>query len=174
MNQDNNLEKKGHEGRDDLAGEHKFGDTGQMVLFVVFLIVWVTDSFVFHYSNQFAGYIPLYLRIVLGAIFILVSLYLFIASHTVIFHKIRETPMVVDKGVFGRVRHPMYLAAILLYLGLICFTISIASIIIWIIILLFYNFIAGYEEKILIEKFGDDYKNYMQRVRRWIPRLRIK
>jgi len=31
--------------RDDLAGEHRLGDAGQLILFLVFMAVWITDSF---------------------------------------------------------------------------------------------------------------------------------
>lgn len=36
-------------GRDDLTGEHKFGDMGQLIIVILFFIVWVLDSFVFKY-----------------------------------------------------------------------------------------------------------------------------
>ena len=40
-----------HADREDLAGEHKAGDAGQLIFLFVFLIVWVLDSFVLKYST---------------------------------------------------------------------------------------------------------------------------
>jgi hypothetical protein len=46
-------------------GEHPSGDVGQMILLVVFLIVWLGDSFIYHKSTFLSVYVPLYLRLVL-------------------------------------------------------------------------------------------------------------
>lgn len=83
----------------------------------------------------------------------------------------RETPEVVDKDVFGMVCHPIYLAAILFYLGMIMFTFSLFSIGVWIIIIIFYHLISRYEEDLLLKKFGKEYEDYMKRVPMWFPRL---
>jgi hypothetical protein len=57
---------KRHEKRKDLAGEHVFGDLGQIILLVIFLAVWITDFFFVKYSTQFSEYAPLYIRIPLA------------------------------------------------------------------------------------------------------------
>jgi len=36
---------------EDLTGEHRLGDAGQLVLFIIFMAVWITDSFFFKYSS---------------------------------------------------------------------------------------------------------------------------
>ena len=89
----------------------------------------------------------------------------------IVFGENREKPAVIRKGVFNLVRHPIYLGAILLYLGLIILTLSLAATVVWIITILFYHFISRYEEKLLLEKFGKDYEEYMREVPMWIPRL---
>jgi len=54
--------------RDDLTGEHRLGDAGQLILFLIFLAVWITDSFFFKYSSFLNNYIPPAVQITLGAI----------------------------------------------------------------------------------------------------------
>jgi hypothetical protein len=40
------LKRSEHAGRTDLAGEHPFGDAYQLILLVLFLLIWGLDSFV--------------------------------------------------------------------------------------------------------------------------------
>jgi len=132
----------GHGERKDLAGEHPWGDVGQIVLFVIFVAVWVPDSFFFTYTTLVAAYVPLYVRIPLSAAVLAVSAYFALAGHRIIFDEEREVPVVIDQGVFGTVRHPLYFSVILFYLGLLLLTLSIAAVVVWAVIILFYNFIA--------------------------------
>ena len=160
-----------HAKREDLIGEHPSGDMGQIILLVIFLAVWIIDSFLIKYSTFLANTIPLYIRIPVAVFVLFVGLYLAKKSTDIIFKTIREEPSVVNHGVFSKVRHPMYLAALLFYVGLFLFTLSMISFIIFIIIFLFYNFIAKHEEKMLTDKFGKDYTNYMENVSRWFPKF---
>ena len=78
----------------------------------------------------------------------------------------------VTTGVFAKMRHPMYLSLILMYLGL-----AIAWGIVWMFpASLFFTaqtvMTAVKEEKFLLSKFGAGYEKYMQDVPwRFIPRL---
>ena len=159
-----------HKNRDDLIGEHTFGDLGQLILLVIFLIIWILDSFIFKYSIQFLKIVPLYINLPVSIIVLILSFYLARTSLKIVFGERRDPPEVITKGVFGWVRHPVYLSALLLYIGLIISTLSIFSFLFWIIIFIFYNYIASHEEKILTAFFGTDYKDYMKKVPRWIPK----
>ncbi len=171
MASDEKLDRKGHEGREDLIGEHRWGDAGQMILLIVFLILWVVDSFVMHYSTFLTAYIPLYVRLPLGIIILAGAFLLARAGLNVVFGEIREKPTVIKKGVFGVIRHPVYLGAILLYPGLFIATLSVISMANWLLIIMFYHMIARYEESLLLEELGDDYAQYKRDVPMWIPRL---
>ena len=162
---------KKHHDRPDLAGEHSLGDIGQIILLLIFLAVWITDSFIFKYSTFIAESSSLYVRIIVAAGILLYSGFLAMSGLKIIFGEIREKPMVIRKGVFGRVRHPIYLGSILLYLGLIVLTLSIISAIIWVFIVAFYYYISKYEEKILLKEFGSEYEEYMNEVPMLIPRI---
>ena len=65
----------------------------------------------------------------------------------------------------------MYLAAILLYLSFLIFKLSLAALVVWLVTFIFYHFIARYEEKLLLERFGEEYETYKLKVPMWIPKL---
>jgi protein-S-isoprenylcysteine O-methyltransferase Ste14 len=77
-----------------------------------------------------------------------------------------QTTVLVDSGVYAVVRHPQYLAGILLSLALILITQDwfIATIGVVAVVLNYLDALRADQE--LIEKFGDDYKRYMQTVPR--------
>ena len=54
--------------RDDLIGEHKVGDAGQLILACLFLAVWIADSFFFKYTTFLNQYIPPSVKIPLGIV----------------------------------------------------------------------------------------------------------
>ena len=164
--------RKTHQDREDLAGEYKFGDTGQLILLVVFLIVWATDSFLLRVSTFLSGYIVWYIQVPLGVLIMFTSGYLAQNGLKTVFGETRDEPRVIDKGVFGLVRHPIYLGAILFYLAMIMFSISLLAITVFLIIITFYNYLARYEERLLLNKFGREYEEYMNRVPMWFPWLR--
>jgi len=58
----------------------------------------------------------------------------------------------------------------LFYGGLCLLTLSIFAMIVWVVIIGFYHYLARYEEKLLLDRFGADYKSYMNQVPMWIPR----
>jgi protein-S-isoprenylcysteine O-methyltransferase Ste14 len=164
----------GHENRDDLAGEHRFGDAGQLILLAVFLVTWIIDSFVLRYSTFAVQYVSAYVRISLGVVFLGLSIFLVREGMRIVFGEKREKPAVIAKGVFGQMRHPLYLGSILFYVGLWSFTFSLFSALLVVIIIVFYHFIARHEEKLLLAKFGEKYVQYMRSVPMWVPRLRVR
>lgn len=155
--------------RNDVAGEHPFSDTGQLILLLVFLAVWVVDSFILRYSTFIARYISLFIRIPLTVGFLCCAAYLTKKGMDAVHGKAETESGVFKNGVFGLVRHPVYLGSIVFYLGLLISTLSIFAAIILVIIIIFYHCIAKYEEKLLLHKYGEDYEEYMKSVPMWIP-----
>ena len=149
-------------------GEHPHSDSGQLVLLVLFLAVWVVDSFFLRFSTFPAAWIPLLPRLVLTAALLVAAVLLVRAGHTVIGHD-DERQGLVTTGAFRYVRHPLYLGSMLFYLGLLLATFSLASLGLFVVIAIFYNYIAGYEERLLEERFGQDYARYRERSGRWLP-----
>jgi protein-S-isoprenylcysteine O-methyltransferase Ste14 len=69
------------------------------------------------------------------------------------------------------VRHPLYFGSILVYLGLTFSTASLFCLGLLVVAILFYNYIAGYEEKLLEIKLGQTYIAYKENTGKWMPRF---
>ena len=167
-----NINKGHHPDRKDLPGEHRWGDAGQLILLIIFMIIWILDSFVYNLTTYPADHIPHWIRIGAGGLSLIIAFLLAMTGLRIVFGEIREIPAVIEKSVFGMMRHPIYLGAILLFTGLFLLTLSLASGAVLLIILIFYHLIARYEERILIHTFGDAYRAYMSRVPMWLPKIR--
>lgn len=161
-----------HDQRKDLAGEHALGDAGQIVLACVFAGVWILDTFVLKYTTFLNQHAPLAVRIPCGAAVLVLSAYLARRGLSIVFGEERAQPAVITKGVFGVVRHPIYLAEILLYLGFLILSVSLAAAAVWVTAIGFLNYISRHEEQLLHERFGEEYEQYMRQVPMWIPRPR--
>src|SRR4029453_1180436 len=78
----------------------------------------------------------------------------------------------IDSGPFARVRNPLYLGNILLWVGF-----ALSARLLWlapvaVILLAFeYHAIVRWEETLLAMRLGDAYRDYSTRVPQWIPRL---
>ena len=149
-------------------GEHPFGDSGQFLLLGVFLIVWAGDSFFLRWSTFLSDYVPLYIRLIILGLSLITALYLFMSGHVVTSHEHRPEG-ILSTGAFRYVRHPLYLGSILFYLGLAISTASLFSLTMVVVIFFFYNHIASYEEKLLEDRFPDEYRNYKIRTGKWMP-----
>jgi protein-S-isoprenylcysteine O-methyltransferase Ste14 len=85
----------------------------------------------------------------------------------------RATPIpdvLVAHGPYAIVRNPIYLGNFFLTLGFVCYS---GTIFMALIILLAFAFqyycIVKYEESLLLQKFGDEYLRYQDKVPAWIP-----
>ncbi|MCP8307048.1 MAG: isoprenylcysteine carboxylmethyltransferase family protein [archaeon] len=93
----------------------------------------------------------------IGALFVIISIFTL---------RRKGTGNLIDSGIYGIVRHPMYLGGMVMFFSHIFFFQN------WIITI---NSIVGIAccyliilsgDQLNIEKFGDDYKRYMQKVPR--------
>lgn len=156
-----------HHDRKDLVGEHPFGDLGQIICLIIFLVVWITDSFWLNLTTWVAAYVPWYIRIIFEIPILILGFSLAFLSTQKVFHEIRDPPKVIQSGVYAHARHPMYFAALLFYCGCVVATLSIASLIVGVFIWIFYDIIARHEERLLENFYGKDYRDYKQTVPRW-------
>lgn len=166
--------KEGRRHWDELTGEHTLGDAGQLFFACLFGVVWVADTFFLRYTTFLNQHIPFAVRLVFGAIFLFLSGYLAQTGLAIVFGKGRRNTEVIRERVFSVVRHPIYLGEILCYLGLLLLSMSLAAIFVWLMAIGFLHYISRHEEKLLLARFGTDYKQYMRDVPMWIPRLKRK
>ena len=165
-------EKINHHNREDLAGEHRIGDVGQLVLLFLFLGVWITDSFFLKMTTFLNEVVPLIVRLAVSAGVFLLGWYLAYTGMKIVFGKGRFHESVIREKVFLWMRHPIYFAELMLYMGFICLSLSLAAAAVWAVAALFLHLISRYEETLLVERYGDDYRRYMKEVPMWIPRFR--
>ena len=157
--------------KDWLTGEHSKGDMGQLILACLFAAIWIADTFFLRYTTLLNQYIPLALRIPCGIVVIVAALYLGKVALSIVFAEDNKDIGVIDKGAFGIVRHPVYLSEIIIYIGLLIISMSLAAVVVWVIAIGFLHWISKYEEKLLLKRFGDDYERHMRKVPMWFPRF---
>jgi protein-S-isoprenylcysteine O-methyltransferase Ste14 len=150
-----------------LTGEKPESHRNQTILMIVFFVVWGADSFLLRLTTFLWNLNYFWIFLGVGAVIIVVAAYFMNASHKDLFDAHVEG--LATEGVFGRVRHPMYLGTHLFYLGLAIATFSLVSIALWVLIFAFYNTLANYEERKLEERFGEQFQEYKSEVRKWIP-----
>lgn len=77
-----------------------------------------------------------------------------------------NTTKLVDKGPYAIVRHPQYLGGILFTISITLWTQLLVSLFLSIIIIVLTYQWTYVEDKSLIDKFGEDYKRYKERIPR--------
>jgi len=81
----------------------------------------------------------------------------------------KPTYKIVSTGPFAHTRNPMYLSFLLLYLGVaFIFNIEWFAVLFPILIAALHYGVIKREESYLERKFGDEYRVYLSRVRRWL------
>ncbi len=75
----------------------------------------------------------------------------------------------LTEGPFRVTRNPIYVADTLFYMGV---ALLFADVWVWLflpVVLVAVSFgVIRHEERLLMQHFGDDYRNYMNKVRRWL------
>ena len=74
----------------------------------------------------------------------------------------------VTKGVYRISRHPIYLSGFLLYIGIGIATASWVILLCAILWIVLFHIVLPFEEQFLLEKYGDSYREYMNKTPRWI------
>ncbi len=147
---------------------------GMVVIPILYLVTSWLDAVDYHLPN-WAGFVAGGF----GVVFFALALWFLWRSHFDLGHnfspelKIKENHDLVTSGVYAHIRHPMYLAHFLWAIGQA---------------LLLQNWIAGWaflvaffpvylqryqkEEKMLSDQFGEEYRAYIRRTGRILPRFR--
>lgn len=86
-------------------------------------------------------------------------------------HQVRREDRLTTDGVYARVRHPQYTGLFLIIFGEgIVHWPTIVSVVAFFTIVMAYTLLARKEERQILEKFGDEYREYQQQVPMFIPR----
>jgi protein-S-isoprenylcysteine O-methyltransferase Ste14 len=119
-------------------------------------------------AHSLARYVPGAMLAAGGFVMITIGTRLFAAAGTNVPPTLPTTALVVD-GIYRRSRNPLYLGLILVYLGLGVAAGSLWAIGLLVPLLWVINVgVVKREERYLERKFGEAYRAYKARVRRWI------
>jgi len=138
---------------------------------IIFMIVWMFDTS-FSFSVILNRFCPLIIRSILFFIILCLGVIFIYLSRKALFLQADLSDRLITEGIFGFVRHPMYLGGLLIFLSFILLSISLISIALFIIIFILYSKMASYEERVLENIFGKQYIDYKKQVRKWIPKLK--
>ena len=120
---------------------------------------------------------PLALKQIFSWLFLLTSSYYVIAS-VILYHKhtrhganFENSTRLVTTGLYKYVRHPMYASLLFIGWGMFLKDINSITIIIIALVTIAVFLTCKVEEKEMIKRFGEEYKNYMDKTKMWIPRV---
>ena len=158
-----------HESRPDLAGEHPVGDTYQLIAMLVFVAAILLDYFLLGFPQKFGSMVSLWARLPFSLALFALGGWLALHGIQVVFGEYREEPIMITYDMFGWMRHPIYLGAILIYVAVLLLVPSLIGFIVWLGVLGLYQWLARHEENLMLVIFGDQYREYQQRVPMWLP-----
>jgi protein-S-isoprenylcysteine O-methyltransferase Ste14 len=123
-------------------------------------------KYVYHLENYF-------IRIV-GSVFLLLGLFIFVVTLINFGQLITPNPVPRDSaqlkttGIYKYIRHPMYLAVLLMLIGFTLYYNSYFTLVLCAAGVLFILIKIGYEESYLVDKFPE-YKNYSLKSKKLLP-----
>ncbi|MCW4020273.1 MAG: isoprenylcysteine carboxylmethyltransferase family protein [Candidatus Bathyarchaeota archaeon] len=83
--------------------------------------------------------------------------------------QIVENHQLVKDGVYKHIRHPLYLGETLRNLGIVTVFSSVYGVLLIAAATGFLFFRIGNEERMLVERFGEDYEEYRRTTKRIVP-----
>ncbi|OGA95514.1 MAG: isoprenylcysteine carboxyl methyltransferase [Burkholderiales bacterium RIFCSPHIGHO2_12_FULL_61_11] len=104
-------------------------------------------------------------------IFLIYGFYLLSDAWRVLYHAQRQHALATS-GPYARIRHPQYVAFVLIMLGFLLQWPTLLTLLMFPILLVMYGRLAVTEEAEMRAQFGDAYESYAQRTPRFFPRLR--
>jgi protein-S-isoprenylcysteine O-methyltransferase Ste14 len=97
--------------------------------------------------------------------------YLLSISWSVLYEAQRRN-MLATTGPYARVRHPQYLAFVLIMLGFLLQWPTLLTMLMFPVLVLMYGRLAMTEEDEMRARFGETYERYAQHTPRFVPRIR--
>lgn len=112
---------------------------------------------------------------IISWILLMLSAYVVITGYLLLTRKgkpdsnFENTSVLVKAGIYGYIRHPLYLSVFLLGTGVMLKDPAPVQVALGIVNLIAVYFTSRIEEQEMIAKFGDDYKSYMKETKMFIP-----
>jgi len=155
-----------------IGAEYPYSHSIQLLFIILFTSSWFIDAIFLKTSIQFGNLIIDIFRLTLFLLFLILAFLCIKSSGFIISEEIINQRRVVEQGIYSRVRHPMYLGILLIYVAFIFLTLSFICLIIFIFIIIIMNKMADYEENALEKIFENEYRTYVKKTPKWIPKLK--
>ncbi len=132
-----------------------------LILFVLNYRAWLIDPFTTIH--------------IISWLMLIVSAYVALAGYLLLKNRgnptvnFEDTSVIVKSGIYGYIRHPLYLSVFMLGTGIMLKDPGTLQVVLGIINLLALLITASIEEKEMVSKFGDQYKQYMKETKMFIP-----
>ena len=143
--------------------------------FSMWLISWVIGSNLpegilwGHTLVQYIGRLGMYIGIVLAGIALFLILNGWHNIYKKYWSKENGSGTLVTSGVYRYIRHPQYTGLLLLSISMILNWATLSLLIMFPVIVFMYVRLAKREERDMLNEFGDEYRSYMKRTKRFIP-----
>jgi protein-S-isoprenylcysteine O-methyltransferase Ste14 len=118
---------------------------------------------------------PFCLKQIISWILLILSAYFGLAGYVLLKKRgnpkgnFENTSVLVKSGVYSLIRHPLYFSLFLLGTGVMMKDPGVLAIILGVINLFAVGLTALTEEKEMVEKFGEPYKEYIKETKMFIP-----
>lgn len=123
------------------------------------------NDFVFHLQTTKIVGISL---LVISLFFLITSLQKFFQTKNTLI-LIKPASSLQTNGIYKLSRNPMYVGLAIIYLGITCFIGNWWNIILFpVLLLIIHEYIINREEQYLNRRFGQEYRNYKSKVKRWL------
>jgi protein-S-isoprenylcysteine O-methyltransferase Ste14 len=124
-----------------------------------------------HTLENIIGYWGMYIGVALNIVGGLLIVSGWRVIHREYWSKEKGEGKLVTDGIYAYIRHPQYSGFILLTFGLLIHWATIPLLVMWPLLVRQYVKLAKQEESEMIEQFGDDYREYMEKVPRFFPKF---
>jgi protein-S-isoprenylcysteine O-methyltransferase Ste14 len=133
----------------------------------VFVLVML--NFKVWFMNPFSPFQLISWLLLILSIYVVITGYLLLKRKGKPDTNFENTSKLVKSGIYGYIRHPLYLSIFLLGTGVMLKDPKLAQLILGLINLIAIYITARIEENEMIAKFGDEYRTYMKETKMFFP-----
>ncbi len=150
----------------------KFNLRVKVTIFIVLLHLLTALMSVISFSLLLLAELLIIPLSFLGIVFVIIGIVLIVSAVKSI-HSQAVIPknFLVTKGLYSRIRNPIYLGFMVISFSVIFFSFSLYLILYFLFLVFVFSQVVNAEERELLKRFGKKYDNYRKKVPSFIPRL---
>ena len=143
--------------------------------FSMYIISWIVGKTLpegvlwGHTMFQSVGYLGMYINIGLAIIALILIVNGWYHIYKNYWSKEKGKGMLVRTGIYRYIRHPQYAGLLLLSLGMLIEWATLPLLILFPVMVFMYVRLAKREEQDMLNEFGEEYRHYMKKTKRFIP-----